>query len=265
MARSALLNVMTQAAFKAGRRLARDFGELENLQISRKGPGDFVSNADLQAEKTIREELQRARPNFGYLMEESGEEEGIDKSHRWIVDPLDGTINFLHGIPIFAISIALEHEGRIVAGLVYNPATDDLFTAERGRGAFHNDRRMRVAGRIDYHDCVIATGIPHLGRGQHKPYLNQLETVMGEVSGIRRMGAVSLDMAYVAAGRFDGYWEENIFPWDMAAGILLVREAGGLVTDINGGDKMLETGSVLAANETIRRHLQHSLQKARHS
>ena len=262
MARSALLNVMVQAAMKAGRRLARDFGELENLQVSRKGPGDFVSNADLQAENTIREELKKARPNFGFLMEESGEEEGVDKSHRWIVDPLDGTTNFLHGIPIFAISIALEHEGRIVAGIVYNPATDDLFTAERGRGAFFNDRRMRVAARKDFHDCVVATGTPHLGRGQHKRYLAQLQSVMGEVSGVRRLGAASLELAYVAAGRFDAYWEEDLSPWDMAAGILLVREAGGFITDIKGRDDMLATGSVLAANEMVRRHLQHALNKA---
>lgn len=263
MARSALLNVMVQAALKAGRRLSRDFGELENLQVSRKGPGDFVSNADLQAERTIRDELIKARPNFGFLMEESGEQEGVDKSHRWIIDPLDGTTNFLHGIPMFAISIALEHEGRIVAGVIYNPATDDLFTAERGRGAFHNDRRMRVAARDDFHDCVVATGVPHLGRGKHKDYLAQLETVMADVSGIRRMGAASLDLAYVAAGRFDAYWEEWLSPWDIAAGILMVREAGGFVSDSNGGEKMLETGSVIAANETIRRYMQNAIKKAR--
>ena len=263
MARSALLNVMVQAALKAGRRLARDFGELENLQISRKGPGDFVSNADLQAEKTIKDELRRARPNFGFLMEESGEEVGVDTSHRWIVDPLDGTTNFLHGIPFFSISIALEHEGRIVAGVIYNPATDDLFTAERGRGAFHNDRRMRVAARDDFHDCVICTGVPHLGRGKHKDYLAQLEAMMHEVAGIRRIGSAALELAYVASGRFDGYWEEWLSPWDIAAGVLMVREAGGFVTDTHGGDKMLETGSLIASNETIRKHMQKTLQQAR--
>ena len=261
MARSALLNVMVQAAFKAGRRLARDFGELENLQVSRKGPGDFVSNADLQAEQTLRTELEKARPNFGFLMEESGTVEGVDKSHRWIIDPLDGTTNFLHGIPIFAISIALEHEGRIVAGVIYNPATDDLFTAERGRGAFHNDRRMRVAARDDIHDCVIGTGVPHLGRGKHKPYLSQLERIMGEAAGIRRLGAASLDLAYVAAGRLDAYWEEYLNAWDIAAGIILVREAGGFVTDIKGGDDMLESGSVIAGNEIIRQRLKNALSR----
>lgn len=261
MARSALLNVMVQAALKAGRRLARDFGELENLQVSRKGPGDFVSNADLQSEKILTEELRKARPNFGFLREESGEEEGIDKSHRWIIDPLDGTTNFLHGIPLFAISIALEHEGRIIAGVIYNPATDDLYTAERGRGAFYNDRRMRVAARDDFHDSVIGTGVPHLGRGKHKPYLEQLEKVMADVSGIRRLGAASLDLAYVAGGRFDGYWEEALNAWDIAAGIIMVREAGGFVTDINGGDKMLENGSVIAGNELIRTRLEKTLKK----
>lgn len=259
MARSALLNVMVQAAFKAGRRLQRDFGELENLQVSRKGPGDFVSNADLQAESTLRAELAKARPNFGFLMEESGEEIGVDTSHRWIIDPLDGTTNFLHGIPMFAISLALQHEDKIIAGVIYNPATDDLFTAERGRGAFWNDRRMRVAARDDFHDCVIATGVPHLGRGQHKVYLSQLERVMGEVSGIRRMGAASLDLAYTAAGRFDGYWEEDLCAWDLAAGILMVREAGGFVSDLNGGDGMLDNGSVIAGNEYVRRKLQVTL------
>ncbi|MCV6547605.1 MAG: inositol monophosphatase [Cohaesibacter sp.] len=262
MARSALLNVMVQAAMKAGRRLSRDFGELENLQVSRKGPGDFVSNADYQAEKILREELQKGRPNFGFLMEESGAEEGIDKSHTWIVDPLDGTTNFLHGIPMFAISIALKHEDKIVAAVIYNPATDDLFTAERGRGAFLNDRRLRVANRMDFHDCVIATGVPHLGRGQHKAYLTQLEAVMADVSGIRRMGAASLDLAYVAAGRFDGYWEENLNAWDMAAGILLVREAGGFVSDIKGGEKMLDNGSIVAGNETVRKYLMRNLKRA---
>nr|WP_319387932.1 inositol monophosphatase family protein [uncultured Cohaesibacter sp.] len=261
MARSALLNVMVQAALKAGRKLARDFGELENLQVSRKGPGDFVTNADLQAEKTLTDELRRARPNFGFLREEAGAEEGLDKSHRWIIDPLDGTTNFLHGIPIFSISIALEHEGRIIAGVIYNPATDDLYTAERGRGAFHNDRRMRVAARDDIHDCVIGTGIPHLGRGKHKPYLAHLENVMADVSGIRRLGSAALDMAYVASGRFDGFWEESINAWDIAAGVLMVREAGGFVTDMEGGDKMLEIGSVIAGNELIRMRLEKILKK----
>ncbi len=249
MARSALLNVMVQAAFKAGKSLARDFGEVQNLQVSLKGPGDYVSQADRKAEKIIREELLKARPTYGFLGEESAEEKGTDGAHRWIVDPLDGTTNFLHGIPHFAVSIALERNGEIVAGVIYNPANDELYTAERGGGAFLNDRRLRVAARKDLVDCVIACGVPHLGRPQHGKFLVELRHVMGEVAGIRRTGSAALDLAYVAAGRFDGYWENDLNAWDLAAGIVLIREAGGWVSDFGGGSKMLETGSVLCANE----------------
>ncbi|MGN6469848.1 MAG: inositol monophosphatase family protein, partial [Rhizobiaceae bacterium] len=195
MPRSALLNVMVQAAMKAGRSLARDFGEVQNLQVSLKGPGDYVSQADRRAEKIIHDELSRARPGYSFLMEESGAVTGSDDQHRWLVDPLDGTTNFLHGIPIFAISIALERQGVLVAGLVYNPAMDELYTAERGGGAFLNDRRLRVAARRNLNDCVIGTGVPHLGQGDHGRYLVELRNVMGEVSGIRRLGAASLDLA----------------------------------------------------------------------
>ncbi|WP_321501524.1 inositol monophosphatase family protein [Breoghania sp.] len=263
MARSALLNVMVAAATKAGRGLTRDFGEVENLQVSRKGPGDFVTAADHRAEKVIREELQRARPGYSLLMEESGTIEGTDPQHRWIVDPLDGTTNFLHGIPLFAISIALERQGQIVAGVIYNPVMDELFTAERGNGAFMNNRRLRVAGRATLTDCVIGTGIPHLGRGDHGRALMELRHVMGEVSGIRRCGAAALDLAWLAAGRFDGFWEHDLSPWDMAAGLLMIREAGGYVSDASGGEKMLETGSVVAGNEYIHHHLLAQLKNAR--
>ena len=255
MARSALLNVMVQAAFKAGKGLARDFGEVQNLQVSLKGPGDYVSQADRKAEKLIREELLKARPTYGFLGEESDEIIGTDGAHRWIVDPLDGTTNFLHGIPHFAISIALERQGEIVAGVVLNPATDELFTAERGGGAFLNDRRLRVAARKNLSDAVIGTGTPHLGHSNHGTYLVELRHVMGEVAGIRRMGAASLDLAYVAAGRFDGFWERELYPWDLAAGILLIREAGGWVADIDGGNKPMEDGSIVAGNEYIRKAL----------
>lgn len=255
MARSALLNVMVQAAFKAGRSLSRDFGEVENLQVSLKGPSDYVSQADHKAEEIVHAELSRARPTYGFLGEEGGEIKGTDGQHRWIVDPLDGTTNFLHGIPHFAVSIALERAGEVVAGVVYNPAVDELYTAERGKGAFINDRRMRVAGRRALSDCVVVTGVPHLGRGQHGPYLKELGKVMGEVAGIRRLGAASLDMAYVAAGRMDAYWEDGIAPWDIAAGIVLVREAGGFVSDKSGGHKMFDTQSVVTANERIHRHM----------
>ena len=263
MSRSAILNVMVQAALKAGRSLARDFGEVENLQVSRKGPSDFVSAADIAAEKIVRAELQKARPSYGFLMEESGVIEGEDPQHRWIVDPLDGTTNFLHGIPMFNVSIALEREGVIVAGVIYNPAMDELFTAERGRGAFLNDRRLRVAARKSMPDCVIATGIPFLGVGDHARTLKELRHVMGEVAGIRRCGAAALDLAWTAAGRFDGFWEHGLSPWDMAAGLLLVREAGGYVTDINGGEKMFETRSIVAGNEQVQAQLRALLKNAR--
>lgn len=255
MARSAIMNVMVTAAMKAGRGLARDFGEVQNLQVSVKGPGDFVSQADMKAEKTIFEELQRARPDYGFLMEEGGEVKGRDAQHRWIVDPLDGTTNFLHGIPHFGISIALERQGQLVAGLVYNPAIDELYTAERGQGAFLNDRRLRVANRKYISDCVIGCGVPHLGRGDHGQFLLELRHVMNECVGIRRGGAAALDLAYIAAGRLDGYWEANLQPWDMAAGIVLVREAGGFVTDMNGRHDMFERGDILAGNEKIREQL----------
>lgn len=255
MARSALLNVMTAAALKAGRALSRDFGEVQNLQVSLKGPGDFVSSADKNAEKIIRIELDRARPGYGFLMEESGEREGTDKNHRWIVDPLDGTTNFLHGIPVFAVSIALEREGQVIAGVIYNPAMDELYTAERGSGAFLNDRRLRVANRRELVDCVVGTGIPHLGRKSHGRFLEQQRKFMLETSGIRRMGAAALDLAYVAAGRLDGFWEQGLSAWDIAAGIILVREAGGFVSDFEGGPKMMESGSVCAANPEIHKKM----------
>jgi len=262
MARSALINVMVRAAMKAGRVLARDFGEVEALQVSRKGPADFVSAADRRAEEIIREELERARPGYSFLMEETGEAIGEDPQHRWIVDPLDGTTNFLHGIPAFAVSIALERQGKLTAGVVYNPVTDELYTAERGSGAFFNDRRLRVAQRREFHEAVIATGIPHFGRGDHGRALKQLAAVMGEAAGIRRCGAAALDLAWVASGRFDGFWEEALSPWDMAAGILLITEAGGFVTDTSGGAKMLQSGTVLAGNEAIQRHLLDLVRKA---
>ena len=261
MARSALLNVMVQAAMKAGRSLARDFGEVQNLQVSLKGPGDYVSQADRKAEEIILGELARARPTYSVLAEESGARKGTDGMHRWIVDPLDGTTNFLHGIPLFAVSIALDRQGEIVAGVIYNPAMDELFTAERGNGAFLNDRRMRVAGRRGLSDCVIGTGVPHLGRGEHGKYLVELRNVMGEVSGVRRMGAAALDLAYVAAGRLDGFWEDGLSPWDMAAGIVMIREAGGFVSDREGGSKMFEKSNVIAGNERIHKDLSAALKR----
>jgi len=255
MARSALLNVMVQAAFKAGRSLSRDFGEVQNLQVSMKGPGEYVSQADRKAEQIIRGELMRARPTYGFLGEEGEEVKGTDGAHRWIVDPLDGTTNFLHGIPAFSTSIALERNGEIVAGVVFNPATDELYTAERGSGTFLNDRRLRVAGRRTLSDSVIGCGTPHLGRGHHGKFLIELRHVMGEVAGIRRIGSAALDLAYVAAGRFDGFWEKPLSPWDMAAGMVLIREAGGFVSDFDGGGRMFDTAGIVAGNEHIHRAL----------
>ncbi|MBZ0216918.1 MAG: inositol monophosphatase [Fimbriimonadaceae bacterium] len=255
MPSSALINVMVQAARKAGRGLSRDFGEVEQLQISVKGPGDFVSAADLKAEEVLIEELQRVRPGYGILAEESGAIAGADKTHRWIIDPLDGTTNFLHGFPFFAISIGLERDGEIVAGVIYNPVTDELFTAEKGSGAFLNDRRIRVAGRNKLVESMITCGVPHHGRGDHPLFLKQLAAVMPRVSGIRRTGSAALDLAYLAAGRVDGYWEAGLSTWDMAAGIIILREAGGTITDEIGRGNMLNTGSLVAGNEGIQRDL----------
>jgi myo-inositol-1(or 4)-monophosphatase len=262
MVRSALLNVMLQAARKAGRTLKRDFGEVEHLQVSLKGPANFVTAADRRAEEILYEELAKARPGYGFLGEEGGRREGADKTHRWIVDPLDGTSNFLHGIPQFAISIGLERDGTIVAGLIYNPANDELFTAERGKGAFLNDQRLRVAGRQRLVDAIFACGLPHHGKGDLSLFRKEFAVVQDKVAGLRRFGAAALDLAWVAAGRLDGYWERNISPWDMAAGLLLVREAGGYVSDIDGGDAMLEKGHIVAGNETMHRELLRLLQQA---
>jgi myo-inositol-1(or 4)-monophosphatase len=256
MPASALMNVMVAAARKAGRSLARDFGEVENLQVSVKGPGNFVSAADHKAEDIIFGELSKARAGYAFLMEERGEVVGDDRSHRWIVDPLDGTTNFLHGVPLFAISIGLEREGQLVAGVVYNPIMDEMFTAEKGKGAFLNDRRrLRVAARKSLADALVTTGVPHLGRPGHASFLGEIDRVMREVAGVRRTGSSALDLAWTAAGRFDAYWERNIQPWDTAAGIVLVREAGGAVSDLSGGTEMFENTEVLATNANLQKPL----------
>jgi myo-inositol-1(or 4)-monophosphatase len=252
---SPTLNVMISAARKAGRSLVRDFGEVENLQVSIKGPANFVSAADHKAEDVIFRELSKARAGYGFLMEERGEIVGADKSHRWIVDPLDGTTNFLHSNPLFAVSIGLEREGQLVAGVIYNPASDELFTAEKGKGAYMNDRRLRVAARKTLADALVTTGIPHRGRQGHPRFLKEIESMMQEVAGLRRTGSAALDLAFVAAGRFDGYWEHNLQPWDLAAGLVIVREAGGFVSDLKGGDDILASGDVLAANAALHKAL----------
>jgi myo-inositol-1(or 4)-monophosphatase len=255
MLQSALLNVMIKAARRAGRSLKRDLGEIENLQVSLKGPANFVSLADRRAEEMLYEDLAKARPGYGFIGEEGGSRPGDDKTHTWIVDPLDGTTNFLHGIPQFAISIGLQREGTIIAGVIYNPANDELYTAERGKGAFLNDQRIRVAGRRKLNECVIACGLPHIGRGDHELSRAEMTEIQNRVAGLRRFGAASLDMAFVATGRLDGYWERNLQPWDMAAGQIIVREAGGIVSGMAGDDDPLLTGHVICGNEFVHAEL----------
>ncbi len=263
MAYSTILNVMVGAARKASRPIRRDFGEVENLQVSVKGPANFVTKSDKRTEDILSNELQKARPTYGFLMEESGEIPGTDGQHRWIIDPIDGTTNFIHGIPHFAISIGLERAGTLVAGVIYNPITDELYIAERGRGAFLNDRRLRVASRRKLADAVVACGIPHLGRGDHELFRSEIGKVQAKAAGIRRMGAASLDLAYVAAGRCDAFWERGLSEWDLAAGILMVREAGGRVEDIDGGSEAMHTGNVLAANDELFTQMQKELKIGR--
>src|ERR1700682_4764876 len=251
MLHSALINVMVKAARRAGRSLKRDLGEIENLQVSLKGPANFVSLADKRAEQMLLEDLTKARPGYGFIGEEGGIREGDDKTHTWIVDPLDGTTNFLHGLPQFAISIGLRREGTIIAGVIYNPANDELYIAERGKGAFLNDQRLRVAGRRQLDESVVALGLPHIGRGDHELARQEMAALQNKVAGFRRFGAASLDMAFVAAGRLDGYWERNLQPWDMAAGQIMIREAGGVVSGMAGDDDPLKTGHLVCGHEVV--------------
>jgi myo-inositol-1(or 4)-monophosphatase len=252
---SALINVMVKAARHAGRSLKRDLGEVEHLQVSLKGPANFVSLADKRAEEMLYADLAKARPGYGFIGEEGGNREGADKTHTWIVDPLDGTTNFLHGIPQFAISIALQREDTIIAGVIYNPANDELYIAERGKGAFLNDQRLRVAGRRKFDECVIGCSLPHIGRGDHELSLREMAAIQNRVAGLRRFGAASLDLAFVAAGRLDGFWERNLQSWDIAAGQIMVREAGGIVSGIEGNDDALVSGNVVCGNEYVHAEL----------
>ncbi|TNE62482.1 MAG: inositol monophosphatase [Alphaproteobacteria bacterium] len=261
--RSPLINVMVSAVMKASRNLRRDFGEVEQLQVSKKGPADFVSVADKRAEKTLFEELNRARPDFGFLMEEHGVVEGKRDDVRFIIDPLDGTTNFLHGLPHFAITVAVEERGEIVAGVTYAPIMDELFWAEKGVGAYLNDSRLRVSGRDKMESALLATGIPFMGRDGHDTFMAEMAEFMPSVAGIRRFGAASLDLAYVAAGRYEGFWEAGLQPWDMAAGILMVREAGGYVTDIAGGTDMMGRGDIIAANDRLHAPIERVIKRAR--
>ncbi|MYM54792.1 inositol monophosphatase family protein [Thalassovita mangrovi] len=249
---SANLNIMLKAARKAGRSLVKDFREVENLQVSMKGAGDFVSKADLAAEEILKQELMGARPTYGWLGEEGGEEAGQDPTRRWIVDPLDGTTNFLHGLPHWAISIALEHKGQIVSGVIYDPAKDEMFYAEKGAGAWLNDsNRLRVSGRNRMIESIFATGIPFAGKRTLPATLQDLARIMPECAGVRRWGSAALDLAYVAAGRYDGFWERELNIWDLAAGTLIVTEAGGMVGPIRDGHDPLEHGDIVAANNEI--------------
>ncbi|MEO1194469.1 MAG: inositol monophosphatase family protein [Pseudomonadota bacterium] len=250
-ARSPLINIMVRTAQHAARGLKRDFGEIEQLQVSRKGPADFVSTADLRAEKQVTEDLIKARPDYGLLSEEGSVREPRAGGPRWVIDPLDGTTNFLHGIPHFAISIGLEQTGTLLAAVVYDPIKDELFHAEKGGGAFLNDRRLRVSSRRKLEEAVLATGMPFKGHGDTTRLIEEVGRVMPEVAGIRRFGAAALDLAYVAAGRFEAFWERDLKPWDVAAGALLVREAGGYVSAIDGRDFTLDGKSVLASNSNL--------------
>jgi myo-inositol-1(or 4)-monophosphatase len=248
---SANLNVMIQAARKAGRSLVKDFREIENLQVSVKGAGDFVTRADVAAESIIKEMLQEARPTYGWLGEEGGEEPGKDPTRRWIVDPLDGTTNFLHGLPHWAVSIALEHKGQIVAGVVFDPAKDEMYVAEKGGGAWMNESRIRVSGRNKMIESIFSTGLPFAGRSDLPETLQDLARLLPQTAGVRRWGAASLDLAYVAAGRYDGFWERRLQPWDIAAGLLIAREAGALVDGIAPDSDPLESGDLICANADL--------------
>ena len=264
-ARSPLINVMVRAAEKAGRALIRDFGEVEHLQVSRKGPADFVSNADTKSERICYYELEKARPEYSFLMEEGGRVEGKDQSNVWIVDPLDGTTNFLHGLPHFAISIGLQREGEPYAGVIFDPIKDELFWAERNVGAYLGSRRIRVSARQQLSETLLATGIPfrlHEGTDTSKKFIGQLESVMEKLAGVRRYGSAALDLAYVAAGRYEGFWENGLNSWDVAAGVVLVREAGGFVNEINGKRYMLGSPDILATNDPLQGTLQKLLSNA---
>lgn len=248
---SANLSLMIKAARKAGRSLVKDFREVENLQVSSKGPGDFVSKADRAAEAMVREDLMTARPNYGWLGEETGAAEGVDPTRRWIVDPLDGTTNFLHGLPHWAVSIALEQKGEIVAGVIFDAAKDELFYAEKGLGAFMNETRLRVSGRNRMIEAIFATGVPFAGRPTLPATLQDLARLMPVCAGVRRWGAAALDLAYVAAGRLDGFWERRLRPWDIAAGLVLLHEAGARTTGLDEGDHPEQSGTVLTATPAL--------------
>ena len=260
---SSLIQVMVASIRKACKGIARDFGEVTELQVSKKGPGDFVTAADKRVEAVLFEELLRVRPGYGFLGEEQGEVIGTDKTHRWIVDPIDGTTNFMHSIPHFACTVALERDGEIVAGVTYNPILNDLYWAEKGKGTYHNDRRLRVSQRKTLDDALIGTGAPFIGKPGHAQFLKELHQIMQRTVGIRRNGACSLDLAYVAAGQLDGFWERGLKPWDMAAGLLFITEAGGKVASLDSEDSPLKTGDLICGNMEIFAELKDKLALAK--
>ena len=264
-ATSPIMNIMIRAAEKAGRSLARDFGEVENLQVSRKGPGDFVTAADKRAEEIIFEELKKARPAYSFLMEESGEVSGEDSENVWIIDPLDGTHNFMHGVPHWCISIALETRGRVEAGLVYDPIRDEMFRAERSGGAFMKRQRLRVSGRKDLESAFIGIGsiaLPHSAANQ-KQFMAEIDAVASKAQMMRRFGSAALDLCYVAAGRFEGYFERGLKPWDVAAGMLIVKEAGGFVSSIDSQENPIYSSNILSGNQSIYHDLQKILKSVK--
>jgi len=248
--RPPLVNVMVGAIFKVARKLLRDFNEVEQLQVSKKGPGDFVSTADITADRALREELSTARPRFGFLTEEGAPVRGEDPGSRWIIDPLDGTLNYLLSLPHFAISVAVEVNGKLMAGVIYDPLRDELFWAERGRGAFLNDRRLRVSARGRMQDALVGTGGP-LHKPEAEDYNETLGRLIAATASYRRSGSAALDLAYIAAGRLDGYWAVGLSPWDVAAGIIMIREAGGFVTADDGRAVSLSGPTLLATNEKL--------------
>lgn len=248
---SPLLNIMQKAAKKASRGLRRDFNELENLQVKTKGPANFVTASDIRTQKIIYEELSYAKPDWSFIMEESKPIENQNTKARFIIDPIDGTTNFMHGNPNFAISIAAEIDNRLEAAIIYSPITDEMFTAERGKGSFLNDKRIRVATRKKLSDSILITGIPHLGRGNKELFIKEMDKIIPEVAGIRRSGSAALDLAWIAAGRYDIFWERGLSVWDIAAGILLVREAGGFAKGIDGSDQDLWNGNIISGNDDI--------------
>ena len=263
MTTTPIMTVMMAAIRKAARGVQRDFGEVSGLQVSVKGPGDFVTNSDKKCEKVLREELSKARPTYGILGEEEEETKGTDKDHRFVIDPIDGTFNFMHALPYFAITVALERKGEIVAGVTYNPISDEMFHAEKGTGAFYNNKRMRVAARRELGDAMICGGLPNRGNSDHDLQRAEMTIMQAKSAGVRVMGATALDLAYIAMGRIDGGWHRGLKAWDMAAGLLFVKEAGGFLQGLNGEANPLLTGGYIAANTELLPQIKQALEEAK--